>query len=122
MAKLSDEPKPDITVSHDLEHRILRAQQQWDAGDRHLAAGELDLAWRAYTDAHDQVTDCPQLHRRAHEKLRGVNRLNGHRGEYLTDVVLLALAPLGVFELIAVFFRSRVAGDAPCRHSQVEGR
>lgn len=106
----------------DIQTRAGQAGQLWAEGDRALAAGDLARAWSLYTEAHDRVTDCPELHRRAHERLRGVNRINGHRGEYRTDVVLLALAPFGVFELLAVFFRSKVAGAAPCRRAQAVGR
>ncbi len=106
----------------EFDTRAGEARDLWAAGDRSLAAGDLAQAWSLYTQAHDRVTDCPELHRQAHEQLRRVNRLNGHRGEYLTDVVLLALGPLGVFELIALIFRSKVAAAPLCRRAQVAGR
>jgi hypothetical protein len=109
-------------VINDIDGRARQAQALWEIGDRRFEAGEYAEAWRIYTEAHDQVTDCPRLHRQAHERLRRVSRLNGHRGEYLTDVILLALAPLGVFELIAVYFRSKVADAALCRRNQAAGR
>jgi hypothetical protein len=106
----------------DIGTRATEARQLWESGDRSFAGGDHAEAWRLYTQAHDLITDCPELHRQAHEKLRSVNRLNGHRGELLTDIVLLTLAPLGIFELLAVYFRSRVAGAAVCRRGPVAGR
>ena len=109
-------------MSDDIDSRARQAQSLWESGDRQLAAGNLSEAWRLYTQAHDLVTDCPALHRRAHQQLQQVNRLNGHRGERLTDTLLLVLAPLGVFELIALFFRSQVAASALCRRTAIAGR
>jgi hypothetical protein len=102
----------------DIATRATEAQSLWAAGDRALAGGRLDEAWQLYTDAHDRIVDCPALHRQAHRKLQAVNRLNGHRGEWLTDTVLLALAPFAVFEAIALLFRSKVTGAEQCRRSQ----
>ena len=105
----------------DIETRSRQAEALWNEGDRCLAACNYGDAWRLYTEAHDRVTDCAELHRQAHRRLRQVNRRNGHWGEYLTDCVLLALAPLGVFELLALLFRSRVTKTARCRRAQVTG-
>lgn len=105
----------------DIDARSCQAQALWDEGERCLAARDYKKAWRLYTQAHDLVTDCAALHRQAHRRLRQVNRRNGHWGEYLTDCVLLALAPLGVFELLALLFRSRVAKAEQCRRAQAGG-
>jgi len=99
----------------DLPTRIAEAERLWTAGDAALAAGNPELAYRHYTEAHDRVTDCPRLHLRAHRQLRRVTRQRRPRGEYYTDTALLLLAPLGIFELIAWVLRSKVAGAALCR-------
>lgn len=101
----------------DIARRSRDAERLWSQGDAALVAGHAEQAYRLYTEAHDLVTDCPKLHLRAHRQLRRVTRARDPRGEYLTDTLLVALAPLGVFELIAVFFRSRVARTADCRRS-----
>lgn len=100
---------------NDIQNRIGEAESLWVQGDRAFAAGNLADAWRCYNEAHDRVTDCPELHRRAHARLQTVNRLNGHRGEYRTDTVLLALAPLGVFRLLALLLHLRIASAADCQ-------
>lgn len=98
----------------DLQTRATQAEQLWARGDTALGARDLQSAYRLYTEAHDLITDCARLHEQAHRKLRTVNRLLGTRERY-TDNVLLFLAPLGVFELLAFVFRSRVASHELCR-------
>jgi len=98
-----------------IESRVRDAGALWQQGDALLAAGDGAAAYRAYTQAHDLITDCPRLHETAHRKLRQVSRQHGHRGEIITDTVLVWLAPLRVFELIALAMRSRVAAEALCR-------
>lgn len=99
----------------DIRVRSQQATALWSKGDAAFKGKNLEDAYRLYTEAHDLVTDCPSLHREAHRKLAAVNRLNGRRGELFTDQFLLATAPLGVFTVIAWFFRSHVTGDAICR-------
>lgn len=96
-----------MTATGSLQERSAAADKLWREGDAALAANDLERAWRLYTAAHDHVTDSAELHRAAHRRLRTVNQRRGARGEYLTDSVLLALAPLGVFELLALGFRAR---------------
>lgn len=98
-----------------ISQRSADAERLWRDGDAALSSGQPEQAYRYYTAAHDLVTDCPRLHLEAHRRLRQVTRTRDPRGEYLTDTILVALAPLGVFELIAVFFRSRMARMADCR-------
>lgn len=100
----------------DLEARTIQAEQLWASGDAALEKQALQDAYRFYTEAHDLVTDCAKLHEQAHRKLRVVNRLLGNT-ERFTDNVLLFLAPVGVFELLAIVFRSKVAGEALCRRN-----
>lgn len=102
---------------NDLHERARQAQALWAQGQARLAAGDPDTAYRLLTAAHDLVTDCPALHREAHRHLLAVNRVNGRRGERLTDRLLLALAPLGVFTLIAWALRSRATGEPLCRRA-----
>lgn len=101
----------------EIAQRSASAEALWRDGDAALASGQPEQAYRYYTAAHDLVTDCPKQHLEAHRRLRRVTRARDPRGEYLTDTLLVKLAPLGVFELIAVFFRSRVAGSADCRRA-----
>jgi hypothetical protein len=102
---------------NDIEQRRRQALDLWAEGDRAYARGDDAEAYRLYTEGHDLITDCPKLHREAHIKLRAVNRRSGNWGEYRTDTVLVALAPFGVFELIAFFFRSKVAKAEGCRRT-----
>ena len=82
----------------------------------HVAAHELGAAaYAIYTQAHDLIMDCPSLHERAHRKLQRVSARHGHRGEIIIDKLLVWLAPLGVFEAIALAQRSSVSFAAACR-------
>jgi hypothetical protein len=101
----------------DIDTRAANAGSLWTRGDQAMAKGDRDLAYRLYTEAHDLVVDCARLHIRAHQKLQSVTRFHASRKEYITDRVLLALAPFGLFELIAFYFRSRVGQSAHCRRS-----
>lgn len=103
------------STTHGIEERASHAEGLWSQGDAAFAAGDHKLAYQRYTSAHDLVTDCPALHECAHRKLKTVTKLHGERGEHLTDSVLLGLAPLGIFRLIAFALRSRVAGSGLCR-------
>ncbi|WP_028008504.1 hypothetical protein [Solimonas flava] len=98
-----------------IEQRMLQADALWRRGDTLRAAGDGAGAYRLYTEAHDLIMDCPSLHERAHRKLGLVSARHGHRGERLTDRLLVWLAPLGVFELIAMAQRSSVTFAAACR-------
>ncbi|MFA5941937.1 MAG: hypothetical protein WC809_21515 [Sinimarinibacterium sp.] len=104
-----------VTATPSIETRAVQAEKFWSQGDAALAAGDRELAYRQYTNAHDLITDCPALHERAHRKLKAVTKQHGERGEYLTDSVLLALAPFGIFRLIAIALRSKVGGSELCR-------
>src|SRR5690349_12517329 len=107
--------------ANDLQTRTADARKLWAAGDRAHAKGQAGKGWEQYTAAHDLIVDCRALHRQAHAKLISVNRELGHWGEYLTDRVLLTFAPVGVFELLAMFFPSTVAGEALCRRTSAAG-
>lgn len=100
---------------HSIESRAAQADELWSRGDDAFSAGDHRLAYQHYTSAHDLVIDCPTLHERAHRKLKTVTRQHGERGEYFTDSLLLALAPVGVFRLIAFALRSKVGGSELCR-------
>ncbi|HSW13217.1 MAG TPA: hypothetical protein VLI06_10295 [Solimonas sp.] len=105
----------DAALLQDLDSRAAQAGHLWQQGDAARDTGDIEAAWRLYTEAHDQVMDCPRLHLEAHRRLRTVTRLRRPRGEYYTDSLLVALAPFGVFELIALALRSRVGRAALCR-------
>lgn len=106
----------------DIERRAAQAQVWWARGDAALASNDLAGAYRDYTAAHDLITDCAALHEKAHRKLKAVTRTHGARGEYWTDCMLLALAPLGVFRWIELAFRSKVRGSELCRSRNGLGR
>jgi len=98
-----------------IETRMLEAEALWRYGDTLRAAGDDAGAYRVYTEAHDLIMDCPSLHERAHRKLGLVSARHGHRGEIIIDRLLVWLAPLGVFEAIAMAQRSSVAFVELCR-------
>lgn len=99
----------------DIQQRSKQARTLWSRGDASFQSGDLAEAYRLYTEAHDLIMDCPELHRQSHQKLAIVNRLNGNRRELLADRFLLITAPLGIFTVIAWFLRSQVTGDAICK-------
>lgn len=103
-----------------IETRVSEAEALWNKGDAMLATGDGRGAYAAYTAAHDLIMDCPRLHERAHRQLRKVSRAYGHRGEVITDNILVWLAPLGVFAAISFAMRSRVAAHVLCRRATVE--
>lgn len=88
--------------------RHRQAEALWEAGAEHAAAGRHPEAWRCFEDAHDLVLDHPGLHLEAHHRLLPVNRALGRR-DAIVDRLLIALAPLGIFSLITVYFRLRAA-------------
>lgn len=100
----------------EIESRAVQAERYWLQGDSAKSIGDLEVAYKAYTSAHDLVTDCAKLHMKAHQKLRAINRLRGSSERY-TDNILLFLAPVGVFELLAFIFKSKVGGSELCRRT-----
>ena len=104
----------------DIERRAVQAQTLWAQGDAAFAAGDHESAYRLYTQAHDLVMDCAHLHEQAHRKLRSVTRLHADRREFYTDTLLLWLAPVGVFHLIAFALRSKVGAHDICRAASVK--
>jgi hypothetical protein len=100
-----------------LDARRLDADRFWTQGDDALAARNYPAAYRLYTLAHDLVTDCPELHLEAHRRLKRVTILHADKREFLTDWLLIQLAPLKVFELIAYFMHGGAPGDAVCRRN-----
>ncbi|MDP9141079.1 MAG: hypothetical protein M3O62_09840 [Pseudomonadota bacterium] len=92
--------------------RIQRAEKLWKQGDIILSAGNRERAYKLYTEAHDAIVDCPRLHLTAHRKLRLVTRYHRNKTEFITDNILVWLAPIGIFELIGLFTHSRVRREA----------
>jgi hypothetical protein len=84
-----------------LAERKQRALKLWKQGDLALAATNRERAYRLYTEAHDAIVDEPAMHCEAHRKLRLVTRYRADKREYITDSLLVWLAPLGIFRLIA---------------------
>ena len=100
----------------DFESRQARALALWQTGNACLREGNGAEAYAQFTAAHDLIMDCPRLHLEAHRQLRQVTRLHRDKREFWTDTLLVWLAPLGVFELLAFAMRSRVRRLALCRH------
>jgi len=97
-----------------IEIRIEKARQLWEAGAQAVERKQWQQAWQLYTEAHDLITDCAQLHQQSHEKLRVVNWKLGNYGELFADWALHCLAPLGVFALVARKAKSQAWRDAHC--------
>ena len=100
-----------------LSERSDDARTLWSAGDDAFRTGNLARAYWLYTQAHDLIVDCPRLHLEAHRKLIRVTALHKDKREFLTDWLLIKLAPLGVFEIVAFAMRSTVRGAADCRRA-----
>jgi hypothetical protein len=100
-----------------IEQRIAQAKVLWNQGSDAETAGDYPLAYALYTQAHDQVIDCASFHQHAHERLRVVNWKLGHYGELITDWLLHAFAPLGVFALVSYFAKSGTFGADLCKQS-----
>jgi len=98
-----------------IEERVEQAHGLWAQGFEAELLGNFQLAYERYTEAHDRVTDCARLHRKAHVRLRRVNWRLGHYGELITDWALALFAPLGVFELVSRFAKSDGADAAACK-------
>ena len=101
----------------DITKRAAEAEGLWQLGDTAQVSGDLERAYQLFTQAHDLITDCAKLHIQAHRRLKVNNRLRRNWGEYCTDSILLALAPIGMFELLAIFFRSKVGNSELCRRN-----
>jgi hypothetical protein len=91
-----------------------QAEAAWQRGLRSQHAGRLEEAYGHFRQAHDLVVDCPRLHQRAHQHLRKLNVERRAWGELLTDLVLLGLAPLAIFEIVAYVMKRQVLGGAIC--------
>lgn len=104
-------------MSTAINARISTTEQLWRQGDAAFADGDFMRAYALYTEAHDRITDCPRLHAEAHRKLKQVTRLHRNKIEFITDSVLVWLAPFGIFELIALAMRSKVSKHELCRRS-----
>ena len=98
-----------------IELRIDTAEHLWHSGAQAESTADYALAYQLYTEAHDLIMDCAQLHQRAHEQLRRVNIKLGHYSELSGDWLLHFLAPLGVFELVAWLSKTDAFGSALCK-------
>ena len=94
-----------------------QAEAAWQLGMRHEQAGRLDEALLAFRQAHDLVVDCPRLHQRAHRHLRRLNLRRRAWRDLMTDVFLLGLAPLAIFEIVAYLMKRHVLGGVICARS-----
>jgi hypothetical protein len=103
------------TLSEPVEIRTRKANSFWADGDRAFAAKQYEKAYRLYTQGHDLITDCPKMHLEAHRRLKRVTVLHADKREFLSDWLLIKLAPLGVFELVAKFMHAGAADSAACK-------
>ncbi|MCG8670349.1 MAG: hypothetical protein MI867_13105 [Pseudomonadales bacterium] len=95
--------------------RVQHANALIENGLNAEQSGDLNLAYQYFTEAHDAMLDCPRLHKKAHQHLKRVNWKIGHYGELLSDVFVLSLAPIGFFEALAFFMKSKVLGEVICK-------
>ncbi len=100
-----------------IERRIEKAETLWHSGAKAELAQDYSLAYRLYTQAHDDIMDCARLHQHAHVQLRRVNLKLGNYTELLGDWFLHIVAPLGIFELIAYLAKTDGAGSVLCKRS-----
>jgi len=99
-----------------------QAEAAWQLGLHEEQAGRLDAAYEHFRQAHDLVVDCPRLHEKAHQHLRRLNTRRQAWRELLTDLFLLGLAPVGVFEIVAWMMKRQVLGGEWCaRGGQAQG-
>lgn len=103
-----------LAPSTHIDDIARQAQVAWQHGLQCERTGQLDAAHQHFRHAHDLVVDCPRLHQQAHRHLLRVNLRRKAWRELLTDVVLLGLAPLWVFELVAYAMRKQVLGGSIC--------
>jgi len=90
------------------------AQSALREGLMHESSGRLQAAYQSFRVAHDLVVDCPQLHKEAHQHLRRVNVKRRSYRELATDLFLLGLAPVFIFELVAFMMKGQVLGGIVC--------
>lgn len=86
----------------------------WQDGDIELSNKNYQRAYKFYTEAHDLIIDCPKLHLRAHQHLQRVNR-HINKFEFLIDTILIQLAPIKIFELVAYMNDSKVFRTIICK-------
>jgi hypothetical protein len=99
-----------------------QADAAWQQALKDEQAGRLDEAYAALRRIHDLVVDCPRLHHMAHQHLRRVNIKRRAWRELFTDLVLLALAPLAIFEIVAFMMKRQVLGGVVCARARRPAR
>ena len=105
-----------------FDRRNEDAQIALREGIAHEGSGDLQAAYESFRLAHDLVVDCPQLHKEAHQHLRRVNLKRRSYRELATDLFLLGLAPVFIFELVAFMMKGQVLGGVICgrRHKALQ--
>ena len=99
-----------------------QAEAAWQLGMRRERAGRLDEASLAFRQAHDLVVDCPRLHQLTHRHLHRLNLRRRAWRDLMTDVFLLGLAPLAMFEIVAYLMKRQVLGGVICARAPEGGR
>ncbi|CAH0355568.1 hypothetical protein [Aquabacterium sp. CECT 9606] len=100
-----------MTSIEDIAHQ---AEAAWQLGMQDEQAGRMEAAHAHFRRAHDLVVDCPRLHHTAHVHLRRLNIKRRAYRDLLTDVLLLGLAPLAIFEIVAFLMKRQVLGGTIC--------
>lgn len=98
-----------------LEARIEQAKNIWIEGLSCEQAGELQLAYTYYTEAHNLIMDCAKHHQKSHMHLRRINFKLGNYSELVTDWLLHLFSPLGVFEMVSYFSKTEAFGNDICK-------
>jgi hypothetical protein len=98
-----------------LTELATEVEAAWHAGVQAELAGRLDAAYAHFRQAHDLVVACPKMHRQAHRHLRRINQRRRAWRELGTDLVLLSLAPLASFEIVAYLMKGQVLGGHLCK-------
>lgn len=89
------------------EERLRDARALWVTAQGLVEARDFEAALTALTRAHDLVTDIPDAHREAHQRLLPVDRALGRARDVRVDRILEALAPVGVFRALGWYFAAR---------------
>jgi hypothetical protein len=105
---------------NDIADIARQAEAAWHRGQQAERAGRLQEAHGQFRLAHDLVVDCPRLHHVAHQHLRRLNARRHAWRELATDLILLGLAPLAIFELVAFLMKRQVLGGLICARSRAQ--
>jgi hypothetical protein len=98
-----------------IKDSVRAANAAWIRGQDLERSGDLLAAHACYRLAHDLVVDCPKMHAKAHRRLKQINLKRRSYRALSTDLLLLGLSPVGIFELIAYLMKGHVIGSVLCQ-------